>query len=63
MHLSCDTLRFLYNYLFMYKCFYFVKIKSYMLYNSLVYNGLVLLLFDYADLVWGDKGNNYLMKK
>ena len=28
-----------------------------------MHNSLVLPLFDYADLVWGDKGNIYLMEK
>ena len=29
----------------------------------LLYNSLVLPIFDYADLIWGDKGNDTLMAK
>jgi len=41
------------------------RIKYYLPYNArlLFYNRLVLPIFDYADLVWGDKDNVTLMKE
>ena len=41
------------------------RIKYYLPYNArlLFYNSLVLPIFDYADLVWGDKDNVPLMKE
>ena len=41
------------------------RIKYYLPYNArlLFYNSLVLPIFDYADLVWGDKDNVSLMKE
>ena len=41
------------------------RIKYYLPYNVrlLFYNSLVLPIFDYADLVWGDKDNVSIMKE
>jgi len=41
------------------------RIKYYLPYDArlLFYNSLVLPIFDYADLVWGDKDNASLMKE
>ena len=41
------------------------RIKYYLPYNArlLFYNSLRLPIFDYADLVWGDKDNVSLMKE
>ena len=41
------------------------RIKYYLPYNArlLFYNSLVQPIFDYADLVWGDKDNVSLMKE
>ena len=41
------------------------RMKYYLPYNArlLFYNSLVLPIFDYADLVWGDKENVSLMKE
>ena len=41
------------------------RIKYFLPYNArlLFYNSLVLPIFDYADLVWGDKDNVSLMKE
>lgn len=45
--------------------FFLRRIKYYLPYNALLlfYNSFVLPIFDYADLVWGDKDNVSLMKE